>query len=413
MPVLTTPTGPADHTGKALRIGLLIDDSLDRPDGVQQYVLTLGAWLTSCGHEVHYISSSTHRQDLANLHVLGKTLGVRFNGNSLGTPLPIRARAARSLVEQLDLDILHVQMPYSPLLAGRVIDAVTAWNKRGGHTRLVGTFHIYPDSRLTRYAAWALGLSQRRRLARFDKVLAVSGAAQEFAADSFGIETTVIGNPVDTAVYARAAIQAGQQRRAAKVDANAAVAGTSHVVFLGRLVPRKGPGQLIEALALLHRQAPDLAWRATIAGRGPLLDQLQALTVTHGIEGRCSFPGFIDEQDKAGLLASADVVALPSLGGESFGISVVEALAASAGIVLAGDNPGYRTVMRGLEPQLVKPEETATFAAVLEASMEALGDPVARAVIVAAQHHVAAQFDTSVIGQAVLDIYRQTVAAGQ
>ena len=63
-----------------MKIGLVVDDGLDKPDGVQQFVLTLGKWLSENGHEVHYITSSTKRIDLPNLHALSKSLTVSFNG---------------------------------------------------------------------------------------------------------------------------------------------------------------------------------------------------------------------------------------------------------------------------------------------------------------------------------------------
>jgi phosphatidylinositol alpha-mannosyltransferase len=79
-----------------LRIGLVIDDGLDRPDGVQQIVLALGRRLTGLGHEVHYLTSTTERTDLPHLHVLAPSVGVKFNGNRLSTPRPAPPSSARS-----------------------------------------------------------------------------------------------------------------------------------------------------------------------------------------------------------------------------------------------------------------------------------------------------------------------------
>jgi len=163
--------GGAVAEGEApLTVGLLIDDSLDRPDGVQQYVLTLGAWLAARGHTVHYLTASSERTDLENLHVVGRTVNVRFNGNHLGTPRPVPRAEARELVDRLDLDVLHVQMPYSPFLAGRFVDAATRADH--GRAAVVGTFHIYPQSRLVSAGTRVLGALERKRLARFDAVLA-------------------------------------------------------------------------------------------------------------------------------------------------------------------------------------------------------------------------------------------------
>ena len=425
---------------EALRVGLVIDDSLDRPDGVQQYVLTLGGWLESQGHQVHYLTASTTRTDLTHLHNLGRTVGVKFNGNTLGTPLPVSRRVARRLLGELSLDVVHVQMPYSPLLAGRVIDAAAAQG-----TPVVGTFHIYPESWLVTTGARVLGWTQRRRLRKFLTVLAVSEAAESCAARAFKLNPQVVGNPVDTARFAAAA-DAAAAARTELVESVASVSSlrssatafvsettrervsrstrlssepvettdttkTARIVFLGRLVSRKGPRQLLEALGRIAIQNPERPWRAVIAGRGPLLDDLTALAVKLEIADRVEFPGFVDEADKAALLAGADVVALPSTGGESFGISVVEALAASTGVVLAGDNPGYRTVMRGLESQLIPPDDTSRFAAAIIDALDAVADPVQRKAITQAQRQAAQRFDIHCIGAQVTEVYRTAVSS--
>ncbi|MFC8731961.1 glycosyltransferase family 4 protein [Luteimicrobium sp. NPDC057192] len=398
---VTDPGRTAGEGVPSLAVGLLIDDSLDRPDGVQQYVLTLGAWLTARGHTVHYLTASSERTDLENLHVVGRTVNVRFNGNRLGTPRPVPRAEARDLVERLDLDVLHVQMPYSPFLAGRVIDAATRSAVR--RTAVVGTFHIYPQSRLVSAGTRVLGALERKRLARFDAVLAVSEAAQEFAHDAFGLDPRVVGNPVDTARFVPPPDAPLVPHRPA--DA------VPHVAFLGRLVDRKGPRELVQALVRLHDDVPGLAWRATVAGRGPLLEDLRAIARRAGIADRVAFPGFLAEEDKATFLQDADVIALPSTGGESFGISVVEALAASRGVVLAGDNPGYRTVMRGLEDQLVVPHDTAELAGTLATWLTDLDDDVTREQTVARQRAAAARFDVAVIGAQVEETYRAAVDA--
>lgn len=176
-------------------------------------------------------------------------------------------------------------------------------------------------------------------------------------------------------------------------------------MFLGRLEPRKGPRELLAALGKL-----DGSWHATIAGRGPLLEDQQAEAARLGIADRVTFPGFIADDDVPGLLADADVVALPSTGGESFGISVVEALAAASGPVLAGDNPGYRTVMTGLEENLVDPTDTGAFAVALKNALALAADPERRAALVERQRQAAQRFDVAVIGAQVEAIYRSMAA---
>ena len=142
-----------------------------------------------------------------------------------------------------------------------------------------------------------------------------------------------------------------------------------------------------------------------------MLAELEELAAQLGIIDRVTFPGFVAEADKAALLSSADILALPSTGGESFGISVVEALAASTGVVIAGDNPGYRTVMNGLEGQLVIPTDHNQFAELLARWCWALQDDEYRQEVIAAQHLAAARFDVEVVGQAIESVYRRAQGA--
>lgn len=367
-----------------LRIGLAIDDGLDRPDGVQQIILTLGRRLTALGHEVHYLTSTTERADLPHLHVLSRTVGVRFNGNRLGTPLPLRRSTARDLLRELDLDVLHVAMPYSPFLAGQLVSAV------GSRTAVAGSFMIYPQDALTRWGIRGLGLLERRRLRRFDALSALSEAAQESAEGAYHRPVPVIGAPVELP-------DPVQVERAE----------APRIVFLGRLVERKGPRELIAAAGALHRAAPQRPWTLTLAGRGPLLDDLRRQAETAGITHRVDFPGFVAEEDKTALLAGADLVVLPSLGGESFGISVVEAQAVATGVVIAGDNPGYRTTMAGLESQLIDPRDTAGFARVLDRWLD---DPDGRAALVPEQRRAAQRFEAGAITDRTLQMYDEALA---
>jgi len=381
-----------EPTERPLTIGLVIDDSLDSTDGVQQHVLTLGRWLRGKGHEVHYLTSTTKRTDLPNMHSLAKNLRLKFNGNRLGIPLPAPTGPIRELLDTVDFDVLHINMPYSPLMAGRVIK----YSKP--NVAIVGTFHILPWSGLTRVGTRLLGWWQRKQLRRFKQVIAVSTPAAQFARDALKVTPVVIGNPVRVLGYENAH-RAELDRLAAQP---AAEGSPVKIFFLGRLVERKGVAELLAACRRLM-DITDVPFELVIGGKGPLLDELVTYVADHGLHRVTSFIGYVAEDDKAELLAGADIVALPSTGGESFGISVVEALAASRGVVIAGDNPGYRTVMEGLEDQLIDATNTEAFAQMLRSYVE---DADARAACAQRQVEQARQFDVDYIGHRVVDIYR-------
>lgn len=330
-----------------MKIGFVLDDSLDKADGVQQYVLSLGKWFRSKGHEVHYLVGHTERNDVANIHSLSRNLQVHFNQNRMSTPLPAAKRPIRELLAQEDFDILHVQLPCSPFLAGRIIKAAPP------RTGIVGTFHVIPFSGLERFATRLLGLTLGKSLKRFDSVYSVSRPAAEFALSSFGLRTKVLPNVVDLASF-----------HAAKAFPRLSD-GLVNIVFLGRLVERKGCLQLLLALEVLHNQKQLDGVRVLICGKGPLLGKLQNFVNINHLGRVVSFVGFVSEADKARYLKTAQLAVFPSTGGESFGIVLIEAMAAGSEVVIGGNNIGYRAVLGDRPGQLVDPNNPVAFAKTL------------------------------------------------
>ncbi len=369
-----------------MKIGFVLDDSLDRTDGVQQYVLTLGQWFSTQGHEVHYLVGHTMRQDLPNIHSLSRTLRVKANQNQLSIPLRASTRRVRELLRYEQFDVLHVQMPYSPALAAKVI------NQAPPQTAIIGTFHILPFSRLEAVGTRALGWMLRRSLKRFDRIVSVSEPAAVFARQSFHIQTEVLPNAVDLSHF-----QGG--KKLGQYDD-----GKLNVVYLGRLVARKGCLHLLEALVHL-RDGVDLGrLRVIIAGTGPLEHQLKQFAAKHHLLQIVEFVGYVSEKDKPDYLATADIAVVPSTGGESFGIVLVEAMAAGADVIVAGDNPGYRFVLSGSEEQLVNPQDTAAFARTLTYFLQ---DSAARKRAKNHQANLMAAYDVRQVGTKLLDIYKE------
>ncbi len=389
---------PAPTPDKPLVVGLVLDDGLDAPDGVQQFVLTVARELQARGHEVHLVASTTTRTDLDRLHVLGRNLQVRFNGNVLSSPLPARAADIRALLDEVRFDVLHVQLPHSPFLAGRLVRLVP------DDVAVVGTFQILPDSPAVALGTRALGLLERRTLRRFDEVMAASAPAAAFARSAFGVDAVVVPDPVDLARFPAPPPRAHQG-----TSARAGGGRPLRVVFLGRLVARKGPRELVDAAAyVVDHRLVSRPWTLTLAGTGPLAGELRRRVDGAGLTDRVDLPGFVAEDAKAALLADADLVVLPSTGGESFGISVVEAMAAGGGPVLAGDNPGYRSTMEGLQDQLVAPRDRAAFGRALA---RWLADDEARAAAVARQRAAVRRFDVHAAVDRIEATYRRAVAA--
>jgi len=375
-----------------VKIALVIDDALARPDGVQEYVRTIGRAMGERGHEVHVLCSGEAGEPpagIARVVSLTANVGVTFNGNGLRTPRPASRRRLRAHIEAERYDVIHVQTPHSPFFAARVVRQ--ARRVQGADVRIVATFHILPDGAMSEWATRALGLTLRRNLRLFDAFAAVSAPAATFASRAFGIDAAVIPNAVRVDEIAAQA-----SAKPWPVDP----AGRTVVAFLGRLVERKGAVELVEAFAMLPPKARGRVV-LRIGGRGPLASRIEALIAQHGLEGSVTLEGFISDEDKPGFMAAADLAVFPATGGESFGIVLTEAMAAGAGAVLGGDNPGYAWTLDN-PAAVVNPRDTGAFAARLGAL---LTDADARAALHAQQARRVRDFDVAVVAERVAALY--------
>lgn len=369
-----------------LSIGFLFDDTLDSSDGVAQQVKTLGSWFTQNGHHVVYLCGDSKLKDWAGgkVYSLSRNIKIRFNGNRLSIPLLSRARDIKHVLEAEKLDVIHVQMPYSPLMSQRVI-------RRARRTAgVVATFHILPSGNLVRLGSRLLRLVQWRSLKQLDAIISVGSAASDFAKHYFAVESKVIPNMVDLDKF----------KIKTKTEST-----KDQIVFLGRLVERKGCKQLIKAFALLAKTNPEV--ELIIAGDGPERTKLEKQVKKLDLQSRVRFLGFVKEQDKPTLLANASVACFPSLYGESFGVVLIEAMAAGARVVLAGDNPGYRTVMEDQPKLLVDSTNSELLAKRLK---ELLEDRQLVSRLHAWQSQHVQKYDIHIVGPRILAVYHQAIA---
>ncbi|MBI2588615.1 glycosyltransferase family 4 protein [Candidatus Saccharibacteria bacterium] len=372
---------------KKLVVGFLYDDTLDSSDGVAQYVKTIGAWLSEQGHRVIYLVGDTKTKNWAGgeVYSLSKNLKLSWGGNRLSMPILARKNLIRKILKQNQLDILHVQVPYSPFMAQKII------NRIDPSVAVVSTFHVFPASSLSVFGSKLLKIVYGKSLKRFDRHLSVSAAAQSYTKEVFSISSSVIPNVVDL-----------KKMSAGKTTAKPSA---QQIVFLGRLVKRKGAKQLLEAFLILHSRMPEVL--LTIAGDGPKRSSLERFVRKNKLREFVKFLGFIDEKSKASLLVGADIACFPSLYGESFGIVLIEAMAAGSGAVLGGDNPGYRSVLGQQPVLLVNPANTDEFARRLEKLL--INRKLLWQIHNWQDEHIR-QFDIATVGPKLVDIYNQAIA---
>jgi phosphatidylinositol alpha-mannosyltransferase len=362
-----------------VRICIITPYDLSHEGGVNRHVRSLAGALGALGHAARVLGPASGAVP-DGCDGLSGVVPVPANGSIARIGLLVPSRATRQYLEWGEFDLVHV---HEPIVPGPGRDALRAW--RGP---LVATFHAnaereLPLQRLLRWFASA-------GLARIDRAVAVSREAKRFSRTIFRGRTAVIPNGVDLSRFHPAA-------RAA--DPGALGTRPLQVLFVGRFgEPRKGISVLIEAARLLRASG---RWvEVTVVGAGPS-ERFEAAADAAGVR----FEGRLGDAELAARFATADLFCAPSLGGESFGMVLVEAMAAGCPVV-ASDIPGYAEAARGAAVLF----RAGDPAALGEALWRLALDPATRARLAARGLARAETLGWSHVAARVLRIYRQAGA---
>ena len=319
-----------------LRIGIVSPYSLTVPGGVQQQVLGLARSLRAKGHEVRVLGPCDGPPPDAFVTPLGNSLPTAVNGSI--APLAPDASAALRTIRALNdeaFDVVHV---HEPLVPGPSLTALLV-----KMAPVVATFHSAGES-----AAYRTFSRQLKWVAsRIDIRVAVSKDAVELAQRYIGGEYEVLFNGIELNDYATPSTSARENA----------------IFFIGRHEERKGLINLLEALAKLP---PDV--RLWIASDGP---QTAELKTRFASDSRIEWLGRISDAEKISRMGRASVFCAPSLHGESFGVVLLEAMAAGTPVV-ASNLDGYRNVATDDETALLV--ETGNVASLASALARVLTD---------------------------------------
>ncbi len=374
-----------------MKIGLVSPYVYPLPGGVTQHVRHLYENLRARGHDVRIITSShgLQRSSEGDVIRIGKGFSVPANG-SVGT-LTLSPRFVPQVRELLDrerFDLLHFHEPLVPFLSPILLRQSRSVN--------IATFHAYAGfSPAYELGARLLGGT----VARLHGRIAVSAAARHFISRFFPGDYKVIPNGVDVGRFQRAVPIARWQD------------GTLNILFVGRFEPRKGVLVLLRAFRILRRR--DWDCRLLLVGSGPQEREARRYVATRRL-GKVEFLGRVSDDELAQLYRTADVFVTPATGRESFGIVLLEAMAAGTPIVCS-DIHGYKGVVRrGEQALLVPPRDPEALAGAIA---RLLGDPDLRARMSAAGRARAQEFSWERVTAKVEEYYgfviRRLAAAGQ
>jgi phosphatidylinositol alpha-mannosyltransferase len=345
-----------------VKVAVVCPYAFDAPGGVQDQAARLVRWLRDSGHEAWAVAPGSGGPE-GTRHV-GAYRSIRANRSV--APIAVDPRVIRRVGAAVDdADVVHVHEPFMPMVSLGAVFADTP--------PIVATFHADPGAfarRAYRFAGPVLSFVTSR--------VAVFTAVSQVAASALGgrdLGIRVIPNGIDLDDFE------GPEPRDPR-----------RVLFLGRDEPRKGLDVLLQAWPLVRARVPGAVLRVAGAAR------------QRGPEGT-EFLGRVADEEKRAELRAAAVLVAPNLGGESFGIVVVEGMASGCAVV-ASDIPAFRAV-GGDAVQYVSREDPPALA---DAVAGLLGDPDRAATLGAAARTRSRLFGRDTVLAAYLAAYHDAAS---
>jgi phosphatidyl-myo-inositol alpha-mannosyltransferase len=367
-----------------MKIALVTPYDYPYPGGVTEHILHLDREFRALGHDTRILAASTEQQAALQTNVIkvsGAVAPIPSGGSTARVTLsPVVYWRVKKILHREKFDIVHVHQPDTPVLSWTVL--------RHSHAVNVGTFHAYRENNpFYKYgrplAAWIFD--------RLDGRIFVSEPVREYITHYFPGDYRIIPNGIDIAQFAAPDIQPIKKY----------ADGRPNILFVGRMDHRKGFRHLIRAYPFVKAAIPKA--RLLVVGafsaedKAPYVRYARAHQL-HGID----FIGYVSREELVRYYRSATVFCAPSTGFESFGIVLLEAMAAGLPIV-ASDIAGYSKVLTdGVEGRLVPHADLNVLARAL---IELLQDPCLRAAMAERGRATAARYDWPLIARRVLDYY--------
>ena len=326
-----------------MKIALVSPYDYSYPGGVAIHIHNLHEQFTAMGHYVRIIapySGSRSDLDRRNIIPIGRPIPIHSGGSVARITLsPLLSAPLKAVLESEGFDVVHIHEPLVSTITLATLGVSSCIN--------VGTFHAcHTSSRGYRL----LGPLLKRWFNRLHGRIAVSRPAQDFIGKYFPADYTIIPNGIDVASFSAEASPIEEFRD-----------GKLNILFVGRIEKRKGLKYLLGAFKTVKRELPRS--RLIVVGPGDTSKQKMMARLT-GLED-VVFTGFVSNEDLHRYYQTADVFCSPATGGESFGIILLEAMAASKPIV-ASSIDGYASVMTpGAEGLMVPPRDEAALAEAL------------------------------------------------
>lgn len=377
-------THPIEAKKAIRRIGIVCPYSWDVPGGVRSHVADLANTLREKGYFVNVLAPIDNPEMLPDfVSDGGSPTAIRYNGAISRLSFGIKAtRRVRSWIQQGNFDVVHIHEPLAPSLS-----LLTCWAAQGP---LVATWHSSHDRSRILNAGYYIA---RTAMEKIRGSIAVSEAARMTLVEHVGGDAVLIPNGVRVSDF--------------RDQEGASVSGAPVVLFLGRIdEPRKGLSVLIEAAEGIIEKNPLVQFE--IAGPGdpnPYIEKMDSRVRKH-----FTFHGAVSDDEKRRLLRQAMIYVAPNTGGESFGIVLVEAMAAGTPVI-SSNIPAFSHVLNGGEcGEMFANKDSTDLALKVTALMES--EPLRERFIRKANSRVM-DFDWNTVVNDVIAVYESVHTPGE
>ena len=308
------------------------------PSGVSEHVHHLGVALKELGHDVHvlttrYAGTWGDAVELLPVTRFGDARLIPLNG-SFAT-LPVGARLSsevRDFMRSSEFDIVHCHGMFWP--------EISYWALR--YSRSANFVSLLTAGfRISRLGGGTFRRLFRPLLSRIDGLIPISKRARDAFAAYVPGDYRIIPCGVDLERFRRDLEPLPDRDSSRPV-----------ILFMGRLDRRKGIKVLLQAMPEVLRAVPNA--RLIVAGSGPEESAARCLVTKLGLSESVRFVGRVRREDVPRLYCGCKAFCAPSLGGETLGIVLLEAMASGAPTV-ASDIPGYDETVRHERDALLVP----------------------------------------------------------
>ncbi|HEX5796863.1 MAG TPA: glycosyltransferase family 4 protein [Candidatus Saccharimonadales bacterium] len=327
-----------------MKIGIVCPYNIFKGGGVQEYALGLRNSLVANGHKAFVITPQPMDYDgpkVPGIIMIGGAAPIRSFHTSAQVSASVDTDALEAVLREQNFDILHFHEPWVPMLSRQILSRSDAIH--------IATFHAAMSERWTARTLERVITPYTKSILKYlDVLTAVSPVATNYIKTLTHRKIYIIPNAIDIEKYQQKDKQAANPQKNKKT-----------ILYVGRLEKRKAVKYLIQAFGAINQVHK--RYHLIIAGEGPDRDRLEEQIKESDINN-VTFLGHIDEAEKINLLQSCDVFCSPAMYGESFGIVLLEAMAAGC-VTVAGANAGYESVLTGSgQISLVNPKDTKDFA---------------------------------------------------